>query len=371
VGQRRAVWICLGVLVGCALVAAGAVAQPQLKIESKESAWDLTEEFPNGIAIGTTAEHVFMLENTGTEPLQITEASPQGSFLTTVLPDEPIAPGQGAPLKVAFSTEGMEPGLIETYIVVKSNDPASETKPVVLTVKAHVIPRAETLLVVDPQERNIGAVRVGQKRRLSYKYQNAGSEEFEIFPLFFVDKRFQIITDIQREVLPPGAEKQFVLEFEPQPEDQGAELNALFIVKTGSEKQRHVICRVRGYIVPAEKKPEGVQIVPAFEAGEQPRYVFRISNNTGHAVEVVARRGEAEIRRLVVEPDKLAAFEAPVASEDDLKEIVLDVNLLYVSPEPTAPAAAEGEPAGTEAPETKAPSEPSTETESQPPAEGG
>lgn len=336
------------------MLAASAAAQPTLKIEEKEKTWDLAVDLPAGITVGKTVEHEFLLLNEGSEPLEITEAAPGAPYLTTQLPDEKIAPGKRGLLKAVFNAEGLEPGEIETHIVVKSNDPASDTKPAVLTVKATVIPRPETLLVVDPQVRDIGLVRVGRPRSIICKYENAGSEAFEVYPLHYVDKRLRIVRDIAQEVLEPGPPKEFELELEVLPEDANRPLDAVFIVKTGSETQPRVVCRVRGYVAPVE---EGVHIVPEYRVVER-RYDFRIVNNTERAVEVVATRGEMEIKRLVVQPESTQRFIVLAVSEEELKEISFQVNLDFVPPAPpedeggeetTTPE--EGESTETETPE--------------------
>ena len=381
-------WICLGVLAACALPAASATAQPRLKIESKDRTWNVTDERPRGIPIGETIEHEFLLRNDGTEPLEILGAKPKDAFLTTVLPEEKIAPGGEARLKVVLNTEGLEPSQIEAHIVVESNDPASEAKPMVLTVKAWVIPKPEVLLVVEPQERNIGVVRVGQAKTLKYTYQNAGSKEFEIYPIYFTDKRFRIVENIERGVLRPG-QKEFQLEFTARPEDAGKALDAFFLVKTDSEEQSRLVCRVRGYVAPEEKKPEGVQIIPKYYAiSENPLYLFTIVNNTARLVEVVAMRGEEKLGTAVVEPEHSSKLSARVASEEELKEISFQVNLDYASPEPAEPEGeeaeiapadggteegetVEGEATEDEVPEGDAPADSNGETDTEPAGEGG
>jgi len=361
---NKALWICLWVLTACTAIAVSAVAQPILKIEGSERTWDVSTEkkFEGGIQIGVTAEHEFLLENAGTEPLEITAATSKAPCVTAVLPDEAIAPGKRGLLKVVLNTEGLEPGAIEALVVLKTNDPATATKPVVLTVKASVVPRPETLLLVDPLERNIGVVQVGQTRKFTYKYQNAGSEEYEIYPLYFVDKRFRIVKNIEREVLKPGAPKEFEVEFTPRAVDAGTELDAIVVIKTSSETLPRVVCRVRGYVAPAEKKPEGVQIVPTFFGGEKPRYFFRVVNNTAHAIEVVVLRDAEEFDRLELKAGTRKGFETPVAAEEDLKAITFQVRLLHEAPAAEAP---EGE--------TTAPEGGSTEgtTDTEPAGEGG
>jgi len=386
VRRGRAAWICLGALGACGMLAASAAAQPELTIEEKERIWDLAVDVPAGVAVGKTVEHEFLLLNSGTEALKITEAKAGDPYLTTQLPDEKIAPGKRGLLKAVFNAEGLEPGEIETHIVVKSTDPASATKPAVLTVKATVIPRAEALLVVKPQVRDIGLVRVGQPRSIICGYENAGSEAFEIYPLYYVDKRLRIVRDIEREVLKPGPPKEFELEFKALAEDAGREVDAVFVVKTGSEKQPRAVCRVRGYVAPAE---EGVHIVPEYRSREG-RYDFRIVNNTERAVEVVATRGETEIKRTVVQAESTQRFVSPAVTEEELKEISFQVNLDFVpavpppkdegAEEATSPEA--GESTETDTPEGGASEEADepgddagaggeTETEAEPEGEGG
>jgi hypothetical protein len=367
VRRGEALWLCLGALVLHAALVTSAAAQPRLRIEATDRTWDLTKEYDKGLAVGETAEHEFILKNVGTEPLEITEAKPEEAFLTTVLPEGPIAPGEEGRLKVVMTTEGMEPSLIDTQIVVKSNDPASDERPEVLTVKALIIPKPEALFVIEPQERDIGLVRVGETKTLTYTYQNAGSEPLDIDPDFFFDKRFEV-EGIARQLLEPGPAKSFTLKFTARPEDVGKRLDAMLIVKTSAKELPRVICRVTGYVAPAERKPEGVQIIPKYlEQPNEPEsrsYVFTVVNNTARTVEVVAMRGEEKLGTLVVKPQLSLGMSAKVSSADDLKDISFQVNAYYVSPEPAEPegGATEVTPAG-EGAGSKATEGTTTETE--------
>jgi hypothetical protein len=99
------------------------------------------------------------------------------------------------------------------------------------------------------------------------------------------------------------------------------------------------------------------------------RYDFRIVNNTERVVEVVAMRGETEIRRIVVRAESTQRFIAPTVSEEELKDISFRVNLDFVPPAPPEPeveeeetAPAEGESTETETPEGGATGEGESET---------
>jgi hypothetical protein len=337
VRQTGVIWVWIGVLAVCVLAAASAQAEPKIHVLDKERVWDLTNERPNGVRIGETVEHEFVLRNEGDEPLEIIGASAGESFLTVEAPSEPIAPGGDGRVKVAFCTVGMEPSLIETHVTVR----AKEVKmPVVLTVKAHVIPRPETLLVVTPQEQSVGLVRPGKRVTLRYECENAGSTDIEVRALTTqyprIDKRFEVVKDLGPAVLKPGDTKEFELTFTPGPRDVGREIEPFFTVQTESAEQPHVKCEVRAYVARPERKQEGVQIVPRFVLGEEPRYSCRIANHTEQDAVVVALRAGEEIERVSVKAGENGSFEKNVESADALNEISLQIKLVYVSTEPEA-----------------------------------
>jgi len=372
VRQTRGMWVWISALAVCVFAAASAQAQPKLRVLDEERVWDLTNEKSIGVPIGETVEHEFVLKNEGTEPLEITEASAAESFLTAELPSEPIPPGEDGQLKVAFCTEGMEPSWIETHITLRAKGVAT---PTILTVKAHVIPKPETLLVVMPQERSVGLVRPGNPATLRYRCENAGSTDLELKALKtrypWIDERFEVVEDAGPTVLKPGDKKEFELKFTPRPDDAGREIDTFFTVQTDSVEQPHVVCRVRGYVAPPE---EGVQIVPRFVPGAEPRYFFHIANYTEHAAEVVALRAGAEIRNVTVEPGGSTFFEENVDSADALNEISFQIKLLYASATPEGEVSEEAVdevPIPEEATETETPAEgeatePSVEAEGEP-----
>ncbi len=360
--QTRGMWVRISVLAVCVFVAASAQAQPRLRVLDKERVWDLTNERPLGVRIGKMVEHEFVLRNEGDEPLEIIEASAAESFLTVELPSEPIPPGTDSRLRVAFCTEGMEPSRIETHITVKAK--GIET-PTVLTVRAQVIPRPETLLLVSQQERSVGLVRPGSAATLRYQCENAGSTDLELRPLKYpgMDDRFEVVEDAGPTVLKMGGKKEFELKFTPRPGNAGREIDTYFSVRTDSDEQPHVVCRVRGYVALPERKPEGVQIVPRFVPGAEPRYFFRIANHTEQAAEVVASRAGAEIRNVTVEAGENTFFDEDVDSADALNEISFQIKLLHISTVPEA----EGEVSEETVDEVPVPED---GTEAETPAEG-
>jgi hypothetical protein len=66
----------------------------------------------------------------------------------------------------------------------------------------------------------------------------------------------------------------------------------------------------------------------------EPRYLFRIKNNTSRAVEVVATRADTTLKSFIVQPKNQTVFDAQVSSEAALSEIAFRVNLDYVPPQP-------------------------------------
>jgi len=72
------------------------------------------------IVQGDKVEHVFELENTGSEPLILTDVKTTCGCTAPEWPREPIAPGQKASLKVVFNSTG-KIGTQNKVITVMSN----------------------------------------------------------------------------------------------------------------------------------------------------------------------------------------------------------------------------------------------------------
>jgi hypothetical protein len=389
VRKAAAVVLVVGVLLACTPLYAGEEpelpAQPRLAVSSLDRVWDLIDERPNGVRIGEVCEHEFEVTNEGTAPLTLTEAKAFDPFVTVALPAGEIPPGGTGAIKVTLNTPGLDPGQIASHVVVKSNDPDSARKPLVLTLKARLVPEPETLLVVSPQVYDVGVLRVGDSKDIAYKCQNAGSTPFTVRAISVIDRtRFRIVENIDSGLMAPGGEKDFRLAFTPQLEDAGQKVDFTFRVSTDSAEFPGVLCRVQGYV----EKAEGVEIEPIYlDSGRQPSYSFRVLNYTERTVQVTGTRGEIEFGPVVVEPQGKKELHVSVSSEADLKEISFKVVPDYVAPQPETPETGEvtdGETPeegtnGGEAVEDETPAEteptdvetPETPTETETTVEGG
>lgn len=74
----------------------------------QEAEFSLTEsvfKFPK-TKEGIVLEHTFIVTNTGTTPLIISDYSVECKCTKVVLPKEPILPGKKGEIKISFDTEG-------------------------------------------------------------------------------------------------------------------------------------------------------------------------------------------------------------------------------------------------------------------------
>jgi hypothetical protein len=345
--------ICLGAMALGAFVAAGAWAQePRLDIPAEQRTWDLGAEYPTGLPADRTAKHTFTLMNTGTETAEIGEVTSAQPFLAIEVPKHEVEPGGEAPITVTVNASAMEPSQFEAYIEVAWNNPAPSPKPLVLTVKGRVIPEPETLFLLTPRERNIGAMYVGESRDVSFTYENAGTTDFDVYPVILLgDTRFSVKENIVLGPCPRAKPGTFTLTYTPQEGDGGKEINAIFVVKTTAPGQEAVVCRVRGYVI---ERPEGVQVISQFTPERKnrdgtmsspPKASFRVVNNTDRAIEVVTLRGDEEVERVTVSSFGNYWYfpKPPVASEDEFKEFSFRITPYAAEPAPAQPETGAGD----------------------------
>lgn len=124
-------------------------AKPAAENKNAPSMKFKEEEFNFGtIKQGEKVVHEFVFENTGKEPLMITEA--HGSCGCTVpdYPKEPIMKGEKKVIKVTFDSAG-KMGLQDKTVTITSNAPDS---PKVLHVKGNIIQAAAASPETRPME---------------------------------------------------------------------------------------------------------------------------------------------------------------------------------------------------------------------------
>ncbi|QSE99083.1 DUF1573 domain-containing protein [Fulvivirga lutea] len=118
----------------------GAVAQEANENVSGPEITFQEEQFDFGdIHQGDKVEHVFAFENTGTEPLIITNVQTTCGCTAPNWPRDPVAPGQSSEIKVVFNSTG-KMGRQHKVITVVSNATTPTSKVAIIT---NVLPKAE------------------------------------------------------------------------------------------------------------------------------------------------------------------------------------------------------------------------------------
>lgn len=87
---------------------------------------------------GTVVETEFIVKNTGDSDLIIADAKGSCGCTVPQPPKEPIAPGQSAPIKVSFDSNG-KPGMQNKTVTLTTN---TENGSEVFNIKANVTPKA-------------------------------------------------------------------------------------------------------------------------------------------------------------------------------------------------------------------------------------
>jgi hypothetical protein len=97
-----------------------------------------THEFGD-INQGDVVEHIFAFENTGNEPLIITNVQTTCGCTAPSWPRDPIAPGQSNEIKVRFNSSG-KMGRQNKVITVISNSASSKNQ---ISITTNVLPKKE------------------------------------------------------------------------------------------------------------------------------------------------------------------------------------------------------------------------------------
>jgi hypothetical protein len=97
------------------------------KIAFKESSFDFGE-----IKQGDVVEHVFVFENTGKEPLILTDVRTTCGCTVPKWPKEPLAPGASASITVQFNSRG-KIGMQNKVITVLSNSNTQQDRVMIKT----------------------------------------------------------------------------------------------------------------------------------------------------------------------------------------------------------------------------------------------
>ena len=89
---------------------------------------------------GDKVEHIFKFENTGTEPLIISNVQVTCGCTTKSFPRDPIMPGGNGEINIMFNSAG-KMGKQNKIITVVSNAVASSTK---ISITTNVLPKKDT-----------------------------------------------------------------------------------------------------------------------------------------------------------------------------------------------------------------------------------
>ena len=102
------------------------------KITFKETEYNFGD-----IQQGEKVEHVFTFENTGTQPLVLSNVMTTCGCTATDWPRDPIAPGKSADIKVVFNSAG-KMGRQNKVVTIVSNAVNSQEK---VTMVGNVLPK--------------------------------------------------------------------------------------------------------------------------------------------------------------------------------------------------------------------------------------
>ena len=96
-----------------------------------------TKDFGD-ITVGDVVEHTFKFENTGNQPLIISNVLVQCGCTATDWPREPIAPGKSSEITVKFNSENKSPGVQNKVVTVVSNSVNPREK---VSIRANLLPK--------------------------------------------------------------------------------------------------------------------------------------------------------------------------------------------------------------------------------------
>lgn len=133
----------IALLVGVLLVAQAYAQQASKKNEEKVEGPQITfvestHDFGD-IEQGTKVNHVFEFENSGTEPLVLSNVLTTCGCTATSWPREPIAPGEGGEIAVSFNSAG-KMGKQNKVVTVVSNAVNSQERVKIIT---NVLPKKD------------------------------------------------------------------------------------------------------------------------------------------------------------------------------------------------------------------------------------
>lgn len=125
-------------LLGLALAGAAQEAQEEAPVSGPKIYFAETSHEFGDIIQGDKVEHTFTFENTGNEPLILTDVRTTCGCTAPEWPKTPVAPGASAELKVVFNSAG-KMGVQTKTITVMSN---AVNSPGRVRIKTNILPKA-------------------------------------------------------------------------------------------------------------------------------------------------------------------------------------------------------------------------------------
>jgi len=113
--------------------------QPEAVVDGPQITFAVSSHDFGDITQGEKVNHVFEFENTGTEPLILSNVLTTCGCTATSWPREPVAPGQGGKIEVSFNSAG-KMGKQNKVVTVVSNAVNAQERVKIVT---NVLPKKE------------------------------------------------------------------------------------------------------------------------------------------------------------------------------------------------------------------------------------
>jgi hypothetical protein len=143
-----------------------AAAAPEIAID--QSAFNF-----GSIHQGKKVEHLFIIKNKGDAPLTIKSVRPSCGCTAASITTSVISPGKTGGIKASFDSSKFA-GAIQKTVAVDTNDPKAPTS--TLTLTGTVVEDIQ----INPQQLNLGQVKVNETIRTAIVITNLGSKQLKL-----------------------------------------------------------------------------------------------------------------------------------------------------------------------------------------------
>ena len=181
-------------LAGC-----GGTQKPKLVLSEEE--WDYGEVHPENIV-----SHQFILKNEGKKKLIIEMVYSSCACISLDLADKNIAPGEETQLEAIFDPYGYE-GTVTKEITIKSNDPESPEKNIILSINVLRVPHPT--IEISQQMFDLGVIsKEGKEERFVLKFSITNTGDADLIINEMVSEGILSHTLLLPLVIIPGKEQQ-------------------------------------------------------------------------------------------------------------------------------------------------------------------